>query len=419
MNYDRKALKLESKALIRSVRPKAWVVTLVLVLLAVVLPQLIKGFLNPMWKLMPEFLEDMADMVGSGREPDHIWIVAMAGRIISSSVIVLFISVLTGLFAIVMNYGYRGYAIRVFLRQRAGVGDIFTGFPLAGRIIGTAIMVVIFSFLWNLLINLVASVVLEFGLWLFERALASAQLAQALGVALSAVLSVARFVLGWLVSLRYCLAPYFVMSEEMGVFEAITASKQTMEGHYGKKLVLELSFLGWGLLVMLIVYAVVFLGTVVVLLTAGAPWLLELEEASHYVMTDQQAAMLLLHSLADLVGDLMVPMVAVLAVAWLVALPLNLWLRAYETVAEAGFFLTVTGQVRVVSDEEELAAVTVPIPAPVSCEAEAGPQEPEAPAVAEVPEPESFGSPEVPEPEIPEFPEASEPETAEPETPEE
>lgn len=417
MNYDRKALKLESKALIRSVRPKAWVVTLVLVLLAVVLPQLVKGFLNPMWELMPEFLEDMADMVGRGREPDEVWIITMAGRIISSSVVVLFLSVLTGLFAIVMNYGYRGYAIRVFLRQKAGVGDLFTGFPLAGRIIGTAIMVVIFTFLWNLLINLVASLALELGLWLFETALSSARLAEALGVALSVVLSVARFVLGWLVSLRYCLAPYFVMSAEMGVFEAITASKQTMRGHYGKKLVLELSFLGWGLLVMLIIYAVVFLGAVVVLLTAGAPWLLELEEASHYVVTDQQAAVLLLHSLADLVRDLMTPMVAVLAVAWLVALPLNLWLRAYETVAEAGFFLTVTGQVRVVSDEEELAAVAVPVPAPVFDEAEV--QEPEAPAAAEVPEPEIPEFPEAPEPETAEFSEAPETETAEPETPEE
>lgn len=359
MNYDRKALKLESKALIRSVRPKAWVVTLVFVLLAAALPQLIKLVCNPLGELLPQLLEDMAEMIAYNQEPDERWIFYMTSQIVGKSMMIVFLSVLFSLFAMVMNYGYKCYALRVFVRQQAGVSSIFTGFPLAGKVIGTEIMVGIFTFLWTLPIQLGGSLALALGEMFFVRFLGLGMVNELFRF----LVMVAVAVLDLLVSIRYCLAPYFVMSDpDKGVFEAITASRQTMSGHYGKKLVLDLSFLGWGALVMLIIYAVCFVGIVMVLFTAGAPWLLEMEELSHYVMTEQEAAYYILYSLADLIRDVMFPMGVVLGVAWLAALPLNLWLTGYQTVAEAGFFLTVTGRVLVVSDQEPPAEPVPPVP---------------------------------------------------------
>ena len=40
------------------------------------------------------------------------------------------------------------------------------------------------------------------------------------------------------------------------------------------------------------------------------------------------------------------------AAAWLVTLPIDLWLRSYVKVSDAGFFLTVTGQAVLVEDGE-------------------------------------------------------------------
>ena len=385
-------------------------VTLVFVLLAFALPQLVKLACNPLGELIPQLLEDMAEMVAYGQEPDERWVFYMTSQIVGSSMVIVFLSVLFSLFAMVMRYGYRSYALRVFVRQKAGVGSIFSAFPMAGKVIGTEIMTAIFTFLWSLLIQAVGMTVLGLGGWLLGDVLGLAWAARTMSMLGSLVISF----LSWLVSLRYCLAPYFIMSDpDKGVFEAITASRQAMAGHYGKKLVLDLSFLGWGALVMLIIYIVCILGTGLVLFTAGAPWLLQMEELSHYVMSDWETAYYVLLSLADLIRDVMVPMTVVLGVAWLAALPLNLWLMAYETVAEAGFFLTVTGRVLVVSDEPAPAdpvppvpgVPTVPVaPPPVI----SGPSEP--PVGADVPIGPAFSEPEPPvTPEPPAAPAEPEP----------
>ncbi len=397
MNYDRKALKLEAKKLIRETRPKVWVVTLLFVLLALVLPTVVKSLLNPVWTMLPQFYDSMADMLAAGREPDELWALSVVGQVISGSVILLFLTVLFGLLSMVLTYGYKGYALRVFLRRQTGVGDLFSGLPLAGRVIGAEIMCGIFVFLWSLPILAAGEVIQALSLRLLVDVLGL----EWLGALVSAAIGCATVILRLLVTLRYCLTPYFIMTEDLGVFEAITASKQTMRGHYGKLLVLELSFLGWEALVLLIIGAVAMVGFVAVLFTAGMPWLQGMEEASHYVMTQEQFLIFSLRSMAELLRDIMVPMGGVLALAWLVALPLDLWLRAYETVAEAGFFLTVTGQVRLVNGEEE-EPVAVTTPASVTYNAPTAPDLPEVPTLPETPEPEVSTPPETPTPETPE-----------------
>ena len=348
MNYNRKALKQEARALVQEARPKAWLVTLVFVLLAVVLPQVITGLLNhPVRGLIPQIVQKMADMIRQGQEPDELGMLGTAGQMVSGSLWITFVSVLLGLFTIVMSYGYQNYALRLFRRQETGVDTVFSGFPLAGWAIGTEVMTTVFIFFWFLLIEIVGLVALWLGMYLFWAVdwLATVWI---IAVMIAVMLAIV------LISLRYCLAPYFVLSDpDRGVFDSITASKRAMQGNYIKKLALDLSFLGWGLLVRLITCLVTIIGVAVVLFTAGDDWLLSVQQASQMVMTDQQAAQFVIRSIIDLIASDMVPMSVVFCLAWLVTLPLNLWLRAYETVADAGFFLTVTGQAIIVDGEPE------------------------------------------------------------------
>lgn len=354
MYYDRKTLKLEAKSLIREARPRAWVVTLVFILLAMALPQVIQGLLDPARQILPQIAEEMETMLRRGQEPDELWAAGAAGRMVSGGLLTMFVSVLLSLFTMVMSYGYKGYALRLFRRQQTGVGDVFSGFPLAGRAIGTEIMTFIFTFLWVLLIALVCGVV--------GGALSLVLDGAALGV-VSTLLSLAASVLGFFVTLRYCLAPYFVMSDpDKGVFASITASKQTMRGNYLKKLVLDLSFLGWDLLLALIALVVAGVGVAVVILNWAGDWLMELGRMAQVVADEQALQAWMVGNLGELIESVTVPMNVSLVVTWLACLPLGLWLYAYQTVAEAGFFLTVTGRVVLAPDGAEPAPAAQPAP---------------------------------------------------------
>ena len=387
MRYDRKTLKLEAKGLIREARPRAWVVTLVFILLAMALPQVIQGLLDPTRQILPQIAEEMEAMLRRGQEPDELWAAGAAGRMVSGGLLTMFVSVLLSLFTMVMSYGYKGYALRLFRRQQTGVGDVFSGFPLAGRAIGTEIMTFIFTCLWVLLIVLVCGVVGGVLSLVLDGA--------AFGV-LSALLSVAASVFGFFVSLRYCLAPYFVMSDpDKGVFASITASKQTMRGNYLKKLVLDLSFLGWGLLVALIALVVASVGVAVVILNWAGDWLMELGRMAQVVADERELQAWMASNLGELIESVTGPMNVSLVVTWLACLPLSLWLYAYQTVAEAGFFLTVTGRVVLAPDGAEPAPVAQPAP---FVEVPPAPPQAPQPPVAEPPAPPQAPQPPVAEP---------------------
>ena len=379
MRYDRKTLKLEAKGLIREARPRAWVVTLVFILLAMTLPQVIQGLLDPTRQILPQIAEEMEAMLRRGQEPDELWAAGAAGRMVSGGLLTMFVSVLLSLF----SYGYKGYALRLFRRQQTGVGDVFSGFPLAGRAIGTEIMTFIFTFLWVLLIALVCGVLGGVLSLVLDGAV--------LGV-VSTLLSLAASVLSFFVTLRYCLAPYFVMSDpDKGVFASITASKQTMRGNYLKKLVLDLSFLGWGLLLALIALVVASVGVAVVILNWAGDWLMELGRMAQVVADEQELQAWMVSNLGELIESVTGPMNVSLVVTWLACLPLGLWLYAYQTVAEAGFFLTVTGRVVLAPDGAEPAPAAQPAPfvmdpQPPVAEPPAPPQAPQPPA-APAPQP--------------------------------
>ncbi len=357
MKYDRKALKLEAKSLIRETRPRAWLVTLVFLLLAVLLPNLVSNLVNPVRQILPSVLDDLANMSKHGQTPDDLWLFTVTGQAVSGGVLMLFVSILLALYTIVMDFGYVAWAVRVFRRQRTGMGDLFSGFSVAGKAIGAQILSNIFLFLWMMLFYVVAILLTVAGLWLFE----SVMQVEALAVLWYCLVVVGYIIVGLFLACRYSLVPYYVMTDPgLGVMGSIRASVASMKGNYIKKIVLRLSFLGWYLLECLIVFAVVLLGWSLVLLVGGTDWLEALVRAAQTTANQADAAALMSGGLYQVLTHLLLPMGAVVAAAWLVTLPIDLWLRSYVKVSDAGFFLTVTGQAVLVEDGE---AWTPPAPA--------------------------------------------------------
>ncbi len=398
MNYDRNTLKETARCAVRDSRPRAWLVTLVFVLLATALPALVQGIFNPMWELMPQMLDEIVEMARLGQEPSDAWILDMTVSILRGSVIMMFLSVLFSLFAMVMSYGYRGYALRLYQGQKAGVGALFSGFPVAGTAIGTQILTGLFVFLWTLLINLVAGGLMGLVSWLFEDL-------PFLVALLCGVLTAVGCVLCVLAALRYCLAPYYVVTGAgLGVLGSIQESKKAMRGNYLKKLALDLSFLGWFLLLGFIIFAVVMVGYTIAVVVVGGDWVIELNAVGWDTMSKAQATEYILDNMNRLMGDLLIPFFLSWGVAWLVSLPLLLWLSAYKGTADAGFFLTVTAQ-RPAEDVPAPVAVMPQAPVQPAMPAQPVPPEPEAPAedtpVQDEPEAPAEDAPVQAEPEAP------------------
>lgn len=355
MKFDRVSTKLEAKRLIRETSPKAQAVTLLYVLLATLIPGLVTGWIpNPMAEILasvaasPELVEQ------------NPWIVAAAiENAMGGITLCAFAGLLVSLYQTVIHYGYAGYTLKFWRREPTAYGDVFGAFPVAGKAIGTSIMVGIFTFLWMMLFALGYGLCAGFGV-----ALGSALDLDVLGI-LIALVGMVFFLVGtfW-VLYRYSLVPYFLMSDrEMGVFDAITASKRAMKGNLGSRFVLGLSFMGWSILSGLIVSAVGFAG--LGLMGYG----------SLFLDTESlQAVMANPLTLGGWEGWVLY------ALIFLAELPLGLWLTAYMSVSEAGFFCAVSGQNQTAPGQAAGAGPTVP-PIPP-----APPVPPVAPAPTEMPD---------------------------------
>lgn len=121
----------------------------------------------------------------------------------------VFITILTWLMSMVLGAGYTLYCMAIRRGERAEFITLFDGFSSAGRIIGLNIVMGIFIGLWSML-----------------------------------------FVIpGIIASYRYRFALYNLLENpDMGIMEAIDRSKEQTYGYKGQLFLLDLSYLGWGLL---------------------------------------------------------------------------------------------------------------------------------------------------------------------------
>lgn len=145
-------------------------------------------------------------------------------RSVGSSVFLgLFVSILTWMMSLVLGAGYVLYCMAIRRGERSEYITLFDGFSLVGRIIGLNIVMYIFIALWSML-----------------------------------------FVIpGIIASYRYRFALYNLLENpDMGIMEALNRSKEQTYGYKGQLFLLDLSYLGWGLLAVLPALAINYSVTV-------------------------------------------------------------------------------------------------------------------------------------------------------------
>ena len=122
-----------------------------------------------------------------------------------------FVSILVGLVALVLNAGYYCYCFGILRREEMPYESLFDAFPFAGKVILLSIVEGVFIFLWSML-----------------------------------------FVIpGIIAAYRYAFAMlHLCENPELGVMEALNLSKQQTNGYKMQLFLLQLSFIGWSLLVL-------------------------------------------------------------------------------------------------------------------------------------------------------------------------
>ena len=197
MEINRKAIKHNALLLIAQTKPSPILVILVYILIGTVLSELtlqVSGMAKVMETAMTEYEKGNYSFVPELPAPGA-W----------ACVLVAALAVM----AVLLLAGLLLYCLRICQLQKAGVGDLFDGFALFGKVLGLVLVELLFIYLWALLL----------------------------------------IVPGILAAYRYRQALYILLENpELGVLECLRRSTQMMDGHKWELFVLDLSFLGWYIL---------------------------------------------------------------------------------------------------------------------------------------------------------------------------
>lgn len=277
MNNDRIRIKARAKTILRQADPKPWSVTLIHWFFSTDLCALI-------------FLFFLAARAFSGRP--YAPVIYLAAGIVS---------LVLALFLLVFHSGHTGYTLRLWRTGTGGPMDLVTPFFRGSEVLTLQILVPLIRLLW-----LAAGELTARGLLLLLHPEGAA--AQVLGVLL-------RVLLGALVlnrQLGYSLALHILLAHpELSALDAIGKSRRMMDGRKLDYLILQLSFLGWLLLIFGIVLLALLPGILIQLFSEVVPLL------------------------AGVPSWVLIPF-AVLGVC--AAFPMLLWLAGYVGVSRAGFY---------------------------------------------------------------------------------
>ncbi|MCI8303552.1 MAG: DUF975 family protein [Lawsonibacter sp.] len=223
-----------------------------------------------------------------------------------------FFQLLLMLYTTVVQFGLCLWALWAYRQLDPGVNSLMQGFSVAGRVLLMELGIFVRIMLWYLPIALVLSIPVIFMLLNSVQA----------GVGMTALfLYLAALVATLIVlSLRYALSPYLLADRpDDGPSVPIYRSASLMRGWKMELFKLELSFIGWELINLLLSAGVTLfflyrsgLLTPEALVTLNVVWL--------------QACMEVIYS----------PQVVILST--LVTVPLSLWLLPYRHTARAGFY---------------------------------------------------------------------------------
>ena len=167
------------------------------------------------------------------------------------------LSILVALWQSAMNVGYEGWCLGMVRSENPPISKIFAALPRIVPVLVTRFLTGLFELLWSLLVGLgyIAAVVVI-------AAIAAATELVALTVILLLAAFIA-FVLGavW-VTMRYALVDYVLLDKGLSGMDAIRESKRLMKGNIGRGWVLQVSFFGWYLLMIAMVYIGIILAVI-------------------------------------------------------------------------------------------------------------------------------------------------------------
>lgn len=313
MEFDRAQLKQSVKLSMKGTDPKPMLVTLACTAIISAGTWLINTVLG--WLLtggVGNVSETVLNYIQQGYEVEEAVYIAMLelfrmgpgamfGAVVGGGVLSLIVSLWGG----TMNVGYEGYCLSMVRNENPPLGRIFCALPQIGPVLITRILTVLFIFLWSLLAYV--------GIFAFLVILSLAAIMDvpALAVLLTLLVGIG-LVLGMIwVTLRYALVDYVLLDKGLSGMDAIRESKRLMKGNAGRAFVLQLSFIGWYLLIFVIVYGGIIAALVPIIsaYTSGGGWI----AASGFAL------------------------VIIIAVT-IAAVVLTLWLRPYTTGAMAKFY---------------------------------------------------------------------------------
>ena len=232
--FNRIEAKMQAKASMRQAFPSPILVALVYLLLTAGLAWLLNWVLfDPLSILMDDILagytleESLAYMVEE-----------YSGGLIT----VLAVQMLLSIYRTIMGFGYTSYALRLARNEGPGYVNLFDGFAKFLRVLWMNILIGIFAALWVVLFLTPAIILVVVA--------AASRFMSPFVLALYWLLIIGAIVAGMIVRLRYRLAPYFLLDDpSCTAREAIRRSKRAMKGWKMELFILDLSFIGWELLV--------------------------------------------------------------------------------------------------------------------------------------------------------------------------
>jgi len=202
---NRAEIKMQAKSIMRGAEVSPYLVTLIVLAIGLVLNEITETvqYGEPFGSVAAT--QQYLDMIASG-ELDAL----TAGIVPETTTGAFFFSILVSLVTIVLNGGYFIYCMGVRQGQRMPYSTLADGLSVAGKLIWCWIQISVRTFLWSLLF----------------------------------------VVPGIIATYRYRFAYYNILTDDsLSAGDAIRLSCQQTEGVKGELFVLDLSFIGWYMLV--------------------------------------------------------------------------------------------------------------------------------------------------------------------------
>lgn len=290
MGFDRFGAKLSARESLRNNSPSPVLVTLVYFLLTL-------GLSLGVLILLAGPLVAYVNYISTGYPVEEAvgYILRDHGNTLAVFGVVL---LLLQLYSMFMSFGYTSYSLRMARNEQPRFNHLFDGFARPLRVLGANLLVGLFTLLWTLAVLLPMSALLVLGDVAFSDGYY--------------IISNVATITTTVVAYRYSLTFYVLIDDPAcTIRQAIRRSKEVMRGRKWSLFILDLSFLGWELLAVLLG----FLSSLVVL----------------------YAGVFLLRRIS-LLAAILGALVGILAV--------GIWLNPYWSAARANFYDSVTGTVQ-------------------------------------------------------------------------